>query len=72
MPRVTAELSGRFLSGEVPQRVSRAISALPITTAQQNAFKFAAEVDRNTIWPTHRIRCFFHFQENDFSNGALR
>lgn len=34
--------------------------------AQREAQNFAAEVDRNSIWPTHRIRSFLlsqHYNE---------
>lgn len=72
MPFANAELSRRSRSDAAPQHALGATSALPITTAQRHALKFTAEVDRNTVWPTHRIRCFLLSQQNVASWAALR
>ena len=40
--------------------------------AQREAQKFAAELDRNSIWPTHRIRCFLLSQQYNESRAATR
>ena len=72
MPFVNAELSRRSRSGEVPQYALGATSASPITTTQRDALKFDVEVDRNTVWPTHRIRCFLLSQQNAASWAASR
>ena len=59
VPFLNSDLFRHFRSGEVRQQALGATSASPITMVQRDALKFAAEIDRNTVWPMHRIRCFF-------------
>lgn len=40
--------------------------------AQREAQNFAAEVDRSSIWPTHRIRSFLLAQQYNESRAETR
>ena len=63
MPFANDELFRRPRNGDMSQHALVPTSASPATTAQLAALKSAVAVDRNTVWPTHRIRCFLLSQQ---------
>ena len=64
MPFANAELFRRPRIGDISQHGLVATSAFPTTAAQRAALDSAFEIDRNTVWPTQRIRCFLLSQQN--------
>lgn len=72
MPFVNAELTRCPLGDEVFHHAMRATFFSQTTVALRDALKSAAEVDRNTVWPTHRIRCFLLSQQNVAPLAASR
>ena len=68
MTFVNVEFSACRNSGEaVPDQLPIHSAAMCALRAQREAQNFAAEVDRNSIWPTHRIRSFLlsqHYNES--------
>lgn len=63
MPFLNSEFFRRFGNCEAIQYAFGPTSDPLNTIAQLDALKFAAEVDRNTLWPIHRIRCFLLSQQ---------
>ncbi len=72
MPFANAELFRRPRIGDISQHALVPTSASLATTAQCAALNSAFAVDRKTVWPTHRIRCFLLSQQHAASWAASR